>query len=77
MKLLTPQIIAMIGGLVLIVGGIAIHVLRAPAPGMDDVQLLTLRFYTDHPGLAFAGLGVILQIVGLVGTAIWAGRNSN
>ncbi len=80
MRQRSPQILGMISGLILIVCGIGIQVLvqvKGNGSGQMDAGLLNLQFYTDHPGLALAALGVILQIVALVGASIWVGKTSN
>lgn len=78
MRQRSPQILGMISGLILIVCGIGIQVLvPVKNSGAIGAGLLNLQFYTDHPGLALAALGVILQIVALVGASIWVGKTSN
>jgi hypothetical protein len=75
---ITPQLIIMLTGAILIVAGIVILVVN-PSPPVDhgqatfDASLRDLRVLTNHIGLAVIFIGAGLEIVGFIGPAIWRG----
>jgi hypothetical protein len=84
MKRLTPQLIIMLSGALLIVAGLVLLDIQLSIPsqnpesGVFDADLSNLELITDHIGLAVLGVGAILEIVGFIGASLFSrGENSN
>jgi hypothetical protein len=78
-SVLTPRNVLMALGALLIVAGLAFLWKSFSIPqqvegGTLDAAIRDLKVRTNHIGLAVIFLGVALEIVAMVGAAIWTGR---
>ena len=78
--ILKPQLIAMALGAILILAGLVFQWKAMSLPPQCETcasfnaSLRDLKVATNHVGLALIALGVALEIVALVGSAIWTRR---